>query len=162
MKTLVIFALFFAVNSAFLRQLQDEAITISAASLTDSCVAKGDTKKLTLTLTSSAEITIAGTLAALLTGQGESKIEPACTVSTTTVTCEDDLTSATVGTYTLTSLTDTVDTETATTFAFEEGVSAVFMYAEPVTLAETQETAQTEPASSPCRSSQCRRKCPWT
>ena len=142
MKSLVIFALFFAVNSAFLRQLEGE-ITISAATLTDSCVAKGDSKTLALTLTSSAEITVTGTLAALLTGQGESKIEPACTVSTTTVTCTDDLSTATVGTYTLESLTDTVDTENATTFAFDEGVSAVFVYAEPVTLAETQETAQT-------------------
>ena len=143
MKGLVIFALFFAVNSAFLRQLEDEAITISAATLTDTCVAKGDGKSLNLALTSSAEITATGTLTALLTGQGETKIEPGCTISTTTVTCTDTLASATVGTYTLTSLTDAVDADNVVTFAFEEGVSAVFIYAEPVTLAETQETAQT-------------------
>ena len=144
MKSLVIFALFLVVNSSFLRQLDGE-ITISAATLTDACVEKGGNKALTLTLTSSAAITatVGGTFKALLTGQGESKIEPTCTATTTTVTCTDDLSDATVGTYTLESVTDTAADDTVTTFELEEGVSAVFIIAETVTLATQQETAQT-------------------
>ena len=147
MKSLVIFALFLVANSSFLRQLEDEAeaITISAATLTDACVVSGGDGKLNLTLTSSAAINATGedTLKALLTGQGTSKIESVCTAEATTVTCEDDLTGAVVGTYTLESVTDTAADETVTTFELEEGVSAVFIIAETVTLATQQETAQT-------------------
>ena len=145
MKGLVIFALFFAVNSAFLRQLEGE-ITISAATLTDTCVEKGDSKTLNLALTAGAEVGTDGTFTALLSGEGEAKIEPTCTKGTaTTFTCTNDLTSATVGTYTFESLTETNSDETApvSTFVLGDEVSAVFIYAEPVTLAETQETAQT-------------------
>ena len=147
MRSLVIFALFFFVNSSFLRQL--ETVTISEATLGDDCVESTETSiALNLTLTAGAEVTAVGTAFKVTLTEGENKkIESECDLDAdkVTFTCTDTLTSPAVGKYTLNSLTETPTTEGAAvnTFKFGDGVSAIFMIAETVTLATQQETAQT-------------------
>ena len=150
MKNLFIFALFFVVvNSSFLRQLA--SVTISEATLKEDCVVKGtEGKAMELTLKAGAAVTKGAddsVFTVTLSGKGEAKIEEGCTLADdkTKFTCENDLADVAVGTYTLKSLVETSETEGATvnTFTLGDGVSAVFIVAEDVTLATEQETAQT-------------------
>ena len=151
MKNLFIFALFFVVvNSSFLRQLA--SVTISEATLKEDCVVQGTTgKTMELTLKAGAAVTAADTdsvFTVTLSGKGEAKIEEECDLDSndkTKFTCENDLADVAVGTYTLKSLVETSVTKPndINTFTLGDGVSAVFIVAEDVTLAAEQETAQT-------------------
>ena len=151
MKNLFIFALFFVVvNSSFLRQL--ESITISEATLKEDCVVQGtEGKAMELTLKAGAAVTKGAddsVFTVTLSGKGEAEIEEGCTLADddkTKFTCVNDLADVELGTYTLKSLVETTETEgiTVNTFTLGDGVSAVFIVAEDVTLAAEQETAQT-------------------
>ena len=144
MRSLVIIALFFFVNSAFLRDLA--AVSISGATLGKDCVESTASSALNLTLTAGAAVTPVGTFTVALTGGENKEITSSCTLGTDKVTfsCTGALSSPAVGKYTLKSLTETAAEGTeVNTFTFGKDVSVVLMVAETVEIAETQETAQT-------------------
>ena len=147
MRSLVIIALFFFVNSAFLRDL--EAVSISGATLGTDCVESTATSvALSLTLTAGAQVTQKGSGFTVALSEGENKkITSTCTLGTDKVTfnCTGPLTSPAVGNYTLDFLTETPSAEggEVNTFTIGDNVSVVLMVAKTVEIAETQETAQT-------------------
>ena len=145
MRSLVIIALFFFVNSSFLRDLGK--VTISGATLGTECVEKAASIALNLTLTASAEFnsTDDGEFQVVLSG-GNNTISSECTLENNTVfTCTDALTNPAAGTYTLKSLTETSTSAASdvNTYEFADSASVAFMIAETVALAAEQETAQT-------------------
>ena len=145
MRSLVIFALFFFVNSSFLRDLGK--VTISGATLGTECVEKAASITLNLTLTASAEFnaTDDGVFKVVLS-EGNKTIESECDLENNTIfTCTDALDDAAAGTYKLKSLTETSELTASdvNTYEFADSASVAFMIAETVTLATQQETAQT-------------------
>ena len=102
MRSLVIIALFFFVNSAFLRDLA--AVSISGATLEKDCVESTASSALDLTLTAGAEVEAVGTFTVALTGGENKEITSSCTLDTedkVTFSCTGALSSPAVGKYTL-------------------------------------------------------------
>ena len=143
MKSLVIFALFFFVNSSFLRDL--EKVTISGATLAKECAEKAASVTFDLTLTASAAFNTTATGYKVVLSGGNNTVESTCTLANNTVfTCTSTLTNPAAGTYTLKSLTETVaENAEANTYEFADSASVAFMIAETVEIAAEQETAQT-------------------